>query len=603
MTSPISRPAGLGAANGKMMERFAPRCLDASLTQPPDQLDSAFVSPPHPLGLSQPHSREWQSVNAIHRFENCVLDAQRRELWRLGKLVSVEPQVFDLLEYLVRNRDRVVTKDEILTSIWGGRAVSESTLTSRINSARSAIGDDGKGQRLIKTLRHKGIRFVGAAREDDGRGANDSTRRAGPVRQATLALPENPSIAVLPFTNLSGDPAQDYFADGMVEEITMALGRLPWLFVIASASAFTYKGRAVDVRQAGTELGVRYVLQGSVRKENDRVRIAVQLTDASHGHQILSERFEGELQEVFTLQDQVATQLSARIAPTLRSKEVERARRKPTTNLTAYDLFLRAIPPRRDTLEQNNESLRLLYKAIELDPDFSTAYGLAAWCHEIQVVFGWLPRSDVRIKEGLRLAHLAVETGENDPEALWMAGITIAMLSGDYVRGADLIERSLSLNPNSARAWWASGVLQTHLGRLETALESYERSRRLNPLDTAGYAYWAAVATTRFHLGDHEAALECAERALTDWQDSPVALRVKAAVCGLQNRLTEGKTCVQRLLAVNPHTTIETVKADFAAQAQHNPESYEALFRGLRLSGLPESARVSQSRITRLRSV
>jgi TolB-like protein len=541
-------------------------------------------------------------VNAIYRFENCVLDAQRRELRRSDKLVPVEPQVFDLLEYLVRNRDRVVTKDEILTSIWGGRAVSESALTSRINSARTAIGDDGKGQRLIKTLRHKGMRFVGAAREDDGH--YGIAQPAEPAAQhSTPVLPDNPSIAVLPFTNLSGDPTQDYFADGMVEEITMALGRLPWLFVIASASAFTYKGRAVDVRQVGTELGVRYVLQGSVRKQNDRVRIAVQLTDASQGHQILSERFEGELQEVFTLQDQVATQLSARIAPTLRSKEVERVRRKPTTNLTAYDLFLRAIPPRRDTLEQNNESLRLLYKAIELDPGFSTAYGLAAWCHEVQVVFGWLPPSDVRVKEGLRLANLAVETGEKDPEALWMAGISIARLSGDYARGADLIERSLSLNPNSARAWWASGVLYTHLGRAELALESYERSRRLNPLDTAGYAYWAAIATTRFHMAGYEAALECAERALADWPDSPVALRVKAAICGLQNRLAEGKVCVQRLLAINPHTTIETVRADYGAQARHNLESYEALLRGLRLSGLPESTRVSQSRVTKLRSV
>ena len=184
-----------------------------------------------------------------------------------------------------------------------------------------------------------------------------------------------------------------------------------------------------------------------------------------------------------------------------------------------------------------------------------------------------------------------------------MAGITIAMLSGDYVRGADLIEQSLSLNPNSARAWWASGLLQTHLGKLETALESYERSRRLNPLDTAGYAYWAAIASTRFHMGNYDGALECVDKALSDWQDSPVALRFKAAICGLKGQLDDGNGCVQRLLAINPHTSIETIVADFAAQARHNPESYEALLRGLRLSGLPENARVSQSRITRLRSV
>ena len=541
------------------------------------------------------------TVNVLFRFENCILDTQRRELWGAGKLVSVEPQVFDLLEYLVRNRDRVVTKDEILDSIWGGRAVSESTLTSRVNSARSAIGDSGKDQRLIKTLRHKGLRFVGRIREEHGH-AGEAVHSAGP-QQPKLALPENPSIVVLPFANLSGDPAQDYFADGMVEEITMALGRLPWLFVIASASAFTYKNRAVDLRQVGIELGVRYVLQGSIRKEADNVRIAVQLTDASRGHQILSERFDGVLGEIFSLQDQVATQLSARIAPTVQSKEAERARHKPTTNLTAYDLFLRALPPRRDTIEQNEESLRLLYKAIELDPAFSTAYGLAAWYHEIPITFGWVPRTDARMREGLRLANLAAEIGETDPEALWMAGVAIAVLSGDYSRGAALVERSLSLNPNSARAWWASGLLQTHLGQAEIALEHYARSRRLNPLGTAGYSYWATIAVTRFHMADFDGALDCAEKALADWQDSPVALRVKAAVCGLQGQLEEGQSCVQRLVAVNPHTTIETIKAHFAPQARRNPKIYQEFFRGLRLSGLPESAPAQPVRFTRLRSV
>lgn len=537
----------------------------------------------------------------LYRFESCILDPQRRELSNDGKLLPVEPQVFDLLDYLVRHRDRVVTKDEILNSIWGGRIVSDATLTSRINSARGAIGDDGKTQRLIKTLRHKGLRFVGTVHEDRSEGSPSAEVNGGePTRPPALTLPDNPSIAVLPFANLSGDPAQDYFADGMVIEITMALGRLPWLFVIASASAFTYKGNAIDVRQAGTDLGVRYLLQGSVRKDNEHVRIAVQLTDASTGHQILSERFDGELHEIFSLQDQVATQLSARIAPTLRSKEVERARRKPTSSLTAYDLFLRAMPPRRDTREQNQESLRLLYQAIELDPQFSVAYGLAAWCHEVQIIFGWMPRSDARTSEGLRLANLAIEHGENDPEALWMAGMTIAMLSGDYPRGYDLIERSLALNPNSARAWWASALLQTHLGRCEIALESYARSRRLNPLDTAGYAYWAAVASTHFHMGDYDSALECADRALTDWPDSPVALRFKAAVCGLRGQTQDGTDCVRRLLAINPHTSIESISADFAPQARHNPKSYEALFRGLRLSGLPEAA---LSRVTRLHSV
>jgi hypothetical protein len=170
---------------------------------------------------------------------------------------------------------------------------------------------------------------------------------------------------------------------------------------------------------------------------------------------LLSDRFEGKLRDIFSIQDRVAVQLSAAIAPALRLKEADRARCKPTNNLTAYDLFLRALPPRRDTPAQNEKSLQLLYKAIEVDPAFSTAYGLAAWCYEIQAVFGWLPRSEGRIREGMRLANIAAELGENDPDALWMAGLTITTLAGETARGAALIDKSLSMNPNSARAWWA----------------------------------------------------------------------------------------------------------------------------------------------------
>ena len=343
----------------------------------------------------------------LYCFEKFEFDTKRRELRHAGRSIPLEPQVFDLLEYLIRNRDRVVSKDDIMAAIWGGRIVSESTLTSRINSARGALGDSGAAQRLIKTMRHKGLRFVSEVCE--GNGADVVERQVAlPVGLAPTA---RPSIVVLPFANLSDDPAQDYFADGMVEEITAALGRSPWLFVIASSTAFSYRGRNADARQIGVELGVRYVLQGSVRKEKRRIRISVHLTDASSGQQLLSQRFDGDVEEIFAIQDRVAMQSSAAIAPTVRSKEVEYARRKPTRNLTAYDLFLRALPPRRDNLAQNAETLRLLGQAMELDPSFSTAYGLAAWCYEIQAYFGWRPLSAARFEEGVRLARVAAEIG------------------------------------------------------------------------------------------------------------------------------------------------------------------------------------------------
>ena len=539
----------------------------------------------------------------LYRFEAFELDTRRRELCSAGKLVAVEPQVFDLLEYLVQNRERLVSKDDIIASVWGGRVVSESTLTSRINSARAAIGDDGKAQRLIKTIRHRGLRFVADVVEE-----RDAEAPAGPAIAAEQAQPhktmatEKASILVLPFANLSDDPAQNYFADGMVEDITMALGRVPWLFVIASASAFTFRDRVIDVRRVGAELGVRYVLQGSVRKDRRRVRIAVQLTDASDGRQLLSERFEGSLAQIFSIQDRVAMRLSAAIAPALRSREVDRAHRKPTSSQTAYDLFLRALPPRRDNLVQNQESLRLLYKAIKLDPSFSSAYGLAAWCHEIQVVFGWLQPSDPRIREGLRLARIAAELGDNDPDALWMAGLTITTLAGEVVRGAALIAKSLSINPNSARAWWASGVVQTYLGRPEVAFRNFERSQKLNPLDTAAYAHWTAVATTHFFTGNHQAAGDLLGKALIDWPDATPALRLKAAVCGLLGRIEEGRNHIQRLLVLIPDLTIAGTRAHFAPIVGSNTGVLDAVLRGLRRSGLPEGS-PRESNLAKIRSV
>ena len=261
--------------------------------------------------------------------------------------IAVGPQVFDLLVFLVRNRERVVSKDDLLDAVWGGRIVSESTLTSHINAVRKAIGDSGEEQRLIRTVARKGFRFVGDVREvkspDDV--ALQATATARPIEAAAsaLILPDSPSIAALPFLNLSGDPEQDYFADGVVEDIITALSRIRWLFVIARNSSFTYKGRAVDVKQVGRELGVRYVLEGSVRKAGSRVRITGQLVDATTGGHIWADRFEGTLDDIFELQDQITASVVGAIAPQLERAEISRAKRKPTESLDAYDYYLRGM--------------------------------------------------------------------------------------------------------------------------------------------------------------------------------------------------------------------------------------------------------------------
>ncbi|HSK30711.1 MAG TPA: CadC-family transcriptional regulator, partial [Candidatus Limnocylindria bacterium] len=407
-------------------------------------------------------------------------------------------------------------------------------------------------------------------------------------REAALALPDKPSIVVLPFANLSGDPNQDYFADGMVEDITIALGHLPWLFVIGSASAFTYKNRAADLKQLGSELGVRYVLMGSVRKEGNRVRITAQLTDAVHGGHIWADRFEGELDSVFAMQDRVALHVSTTIAPALRTEEIERAGRKPTANLTAYDLFLRALPLYRRSLVQNREAVRLLYRAMELDPSYGAAYGLAALCRHWQRVSGWISPTDPAVGEGIRVAHLAAETGSNDSESLWMAALALTMLAGEFEVTIGLIEKAVSLNPNSSNAWAVSGLIHGLVGDVETSLDHLARARRLNPLEFPFLSYWAVVAHVHFVAGQFEQAESAADRSVAGQAGSPPALRIKIAACGVLGRVKEGRRCVAQLLAITPEATVASLKAHYEPFLRRVPGRFEDFLQGLHRSGLPE---------------
>jgi len=272
----------------------------------------------------------------LYLFEDYALDTDRRELRRGPTPVATEPQVFDVLVHLIQNRTRVVSKDDLLKSIWKGRIISEAAMASRLNAARNAVGDSGEMQRLIKTLPRKGVRFVGEVREQSA-SAIIAPENAGERQQPGPALPDKPSVAVLPFANMSGDPEQEYFADGMAEEIITALSRCSWLFVIARNSSFTYKGRSVDVRQVGRELGVRYVIEGSVRRSQNRLRFTGQLIDATSGAHIWADHFDGQLSDVFDLQDRFTESVVAAIEPTVQLAEIGRLRYKPTANLDAYE--------------------------------------------------------------------------------------------------------------------------------------------------------------------------------------------------------------------------------------------------------------------------
>jgi TolB-like protein len=416
------------------------------------------------------------------------------------------------------------------------------------------------------------------------------TDSASPVLAAkpALALPDKPSIAVLPFANLSADIDQDYFAEGMVEDIGITLGQVPWLFVIASSAAAGFKGRDADVRRAGAELGVRYVLRGSVRTSGKRVRIVVQLVEAAQGRHIWADRFDGDRDDVFAIQDRVTNQVSATIAPTLESVEIERIQRKPTDNPTAYELYLRALQCFRTDLAGNQAALRLLSHAIELDPAYSAAYGLAARCYHLQTVFGWARPSDPGMHEGFRLARIAADIGQNDSEALWMAGHNLAQVAGEVEYGLALIDRSLALNPNSASAWVSSCFVRVFLNDIDTALDHFARAQRLNPLDARHHIHWNAAARAYFAAGRLDEAGMAADRTLHERPTYPSALHMKVVIAGLRGQPEAGSPYLRRLLAVQPGFSVSWLKALLEPTRRYNPTTFARYVEGARLAGVPE---------------
>ncbi len=523
-------------------------------------------------------------------FGDCVLDPDRRELTRGSEAIAIGPQVFDLLVHLVQNRERVVSKDGLLHAVWGGRIVSESTMTSHINAVRKAIGDNGEEQRLIRTVARKGFRFVGDVREarsSDGSGSL-KTEPAKPNEASAhaLALPDKPSFAALPFQNLSGDPEQEYFADGVVEDIITALSRIRWLFVIARNSSFTYKGRAVDVKQVGRELGVGYVLEGSVRKAANRVRITGQLIDATTGAHLWAERFEGTLDDIFELQDQVATSVAGAIAPQLERAEIERAKRKPTESLDAYDYYLRGMANlHQGTREAIDAALPLFHAAIQLDPAFASAYGMAAWCHFWRKVNGWMTDRSQEVAEGARLARRAVELGRDDAVALTRGGHALAHLVGDLDGGIAFLDRALLLNPNLAAAWFLGGFLRVWHGEPDGAIEHFARAMRLSPLDPEMYRMQAGMAVAHLFAGRFDAASSWAEKAFRDLPSFLMVVGIIAASHALAGRTDEARRAMHHLRKLDPALRLSNLRDWLPI---HRPEDLATFADGLRRAGLPE---------------
>ncbi|HEX5323176.1 MAG TPA: adenylate/guanylate cyclase domain-containing protein, partial [Capsulimonadaceae bacterium] len=407
-----------------------------------------------------------------------------------------------------------------------------------------------------------------------------------PAAAQPLPPPDKPSIAVLPFQNMTGDPEQDYFVDGIVEEITTAISRLPWLFVIARNSSFTYKGRAVDVKQAALELGVRYVLEGSVRRAGNRVRITGQLIDTTTGVHIWADRFDRSLDYIFELQDQIASSVVGAIEPKLRLSEIQRATRKPTESLDAYDLHLRALAQLHKYTEEGlHTAITLLKQALAIDPSYAPPAAMIGRCRIFQRVQSWGPLSDAAVEEGVRLARQAIEVSKDDPDALWMAATTLSRFAGEHDTAASIIDRSLTLNPNSAYAWMASGQVSCYRNLPDRAIEALQRAMRLSPLDPLGFLLAGALAFAYLVAGRYEDALEWADRSLRELPRYSPSMRIKVVSCAQLGRIEKARYWLERLRELQPGLTI----AGYKALAMYYPPAIVAVFvEGFRKAGMPE---------------
>ena len=451
---------------------------------------------------------------------------------------------------------------------------------SRLDVAISDLGET-KLKNIIEPMHVYSLQFgagVGA-RTTASAGAATSTAPA-------LSLPDKPSIAVLPFQNMSGDPEQEFFADGTVEDIITALSRFRQLFVIARNSSFVYKGRAVDVKQVSQDLGVRYVLEGSVRKAGNRIRITAQLIDAPTGIHLWAERFDGGVEDIFDLQDQITARVVGEIAPKLEQAEIERAKRKPTESLDAYNYYLRGMANVNQwTRASNDEALRSFYKAIELDPEFAAAYGMAAWCYIWRKLNGWVSDGAQETSEGARLAKRAVELGKDDAVALCRGGHAFSWFFRDLDNSAVFIDRALALNPNLAAAWNLSGWVRAYRGELDLAIEHQARAMRFSPIDPFLYNMYIGTAFAHFLAGRYEEASDWANKALREQPNYPAATRILAASKALLGQLTEAQGAMVSLRKFDPSLRGSSVPELYPVR---RPEDLAKLVEGLRKAGLPD---------------
>ena len=528
-------------------------------------------------------------------FADFEIDVAQHELRRKGEIVAIEPQVFDLLVHLVRNRDRVVSKEELIDVIWQGRVISEATLNSRVSATRRAIGDNGDDQLFIRTHHKRGFRFV--VQVENFVPPSDSVaaipaRRPAAVRNSVkdqpdtpaAALPDKPSIAVLPFENMSGDPEQEYFADGLSEEIITGLSHQQWFFVIARNSSFAFKGETVDVRKVASELGVRYVLEGSVRKAASRVRVTAQLIDASKGVHLWADRYDRELANVFELQDEITNKVIDSVGPQIIVAEAARVRRKPPQSIDAWDLVMQALPRMwHMSTEEQRHAQDLLQQAITLDSEYAHAHALLGWTYVN--MFNLDSRTPIGefTDQALDAGERAVTLDEQDHWGHLVLGLGHARRRRSETAVMHL-SQAVELNPNFALGYAGLGYAFACGGQPERGLEALEQAQRLSPRDPFLAIYAPVVRyMALFALQRYEETIALCRSITTRNPNHAGAWRLMTVSMGLLGKIDEAREALARTLALQPdlssaHVTNDTVYA--------NPSDRARFLLGLQKAGL-----------------
>jgi len=517
-----------------------------------------------------------QPMGTIYEFGPFRLDPEAKILFRGVEPIVLGQRGVTLLGLLLDRAGAPVSKGELIEAAWSGLAIEDSNLTVQIAALRRLFEDIAGGAKWIETLPRHGYRYIGPT-------ATISNYAAPPKRVPALTLPDKPSVAVLPFSNLSGDPEQEYFADGMVEDIIAGLSRIKWLFVVARSSSLTYRGKTSDVKSIARELGVRYLLQGSLRKGSNRIRISAQMIEAETGGHLWTERFDRPLDDIFALQDEIALNVVGAIEPSLRRAEIERVKRKRPDSLDAYDLVLQSQSDVYSGMPvQVTRALELLERALAIDPDYALAHAYAAMCHHCLFLRAGL-REESRAAS-ISHARAAILHGQDDALALTFAGFSIGMDGHDHAAAFAALEAALAISPSSALTYIVGGVIFGWAGEALRAIQWGERAMRLSPFDPWAWSAYHSLTLGQFHLGQYEQAAKSAQMAAQLNPAHSISYMLLAAPLAKLGLLGEAKAAAARVLELQPA---------FRYSRQFNgvdcaPALAASLGEALRAAGLPE---------------